>query len=295
MTGTHGAGRRLACMATQLVTLRIATSTGDILTLSKQSEPELFRAARVSVGMFGLVLSLTIQAVPSYNILKRSFHMDYEECAAALPGLIASHRTCYQLWLPRLESIALLNLPVEGYASTATRDHDICHLRSYDAIPVAEPAPDLRRGEEFGHSSVIFPNIYVPNFYEIEYTVPFERGMEVFAEVRAFILKHHPDAFFPIEFRAVAADDTYISPFAEREGVAVSCPRVPEGNYWAFLKDLAGLLDRFDGRPHWGKLHFLTPAHMEQLYPHYDAFKALRRRLDPPNMFLNDLLRPLFV
>jgi FAD/FMN-containing dehydrogenase len=47
MTGTHGAGRHLACISTQIVALRIATSTGEILDLSVDSEPELFRAGRV--------------------------------------------------------------------------------------------------------------------------------------------------------------------------------------------------------------------------------------------------------
>jgi FAD/FMN-containing dehydrogenase len=295
MTGTHGAGRRLACMATQVIALRIATSAGEILDLSEAADAELFRAARVSIGMFGLVLSLTIQAVPSYNILKRSWNMDVEDLVQQLPGLIESHRTCYHLWLPHLESIALLNLPVDGYASTATRDHDICHLRSYDAIPVAELPPALGTGEVFGHSSEIFPNVYVPNFMEIEYTVPFAAGLDAFGEIRERILTHHKDAFFPIEFRAVAADDSYISPFSGREGVAVSCPRVPEGDYWGFLHDMDAILDRYDARPHWGKYHFTTPARMERLYPKYAAFKTLRRRLDPSGMFLNDLLRPLFL
>ncbi len=245
--------------------------------------------------MFGLVVSLTSQAVPSYNILKRSWNMDVEDCFEQLPALIEQHRTCYHHWLPHLESIALLNLPVDGYASTATRTQDICHLRSYDAIPVNSPAPELGVGEVYGHSSEIFPNIYIPNYYEIEYTVPFASGLDAFGEVREHILAHHPDAFFPIEFRSVAADDTYISPFSEREGIAVSCPRVPEGDYWKFLRDLDEILDRYYARPHWGKMHFTTRARMERLYPKYEPFKKLRRQIDPAGMFLNELLRPLFL
>jgi FAD/FMN-containing dehydrogenase len=295
MTATHGAGRRLACMSTQVVAMRIATAAGEILDLSAQSEPEVFRAARVSLGMLGLVLSLTIQAVPAYNILKRSWNMDVEDCIAQLPVLLQRHRTCYHLWLPRLESAALYELPLEGIDSTATRTHDICQMRSYDAFPEAEPAPRLGRGEQYGHSAEIFPNEYEPNYHELEYAVPFDRALDAFAEVRERILSRHPAAFFPVECRAVAADDSYLSPYAGRDGFAISVSQSPATDYWSFLQDMDEVLARYEGRPHWAKLHFMTPARLERLFPLYGAFKELRRRLDPEGVFLNDMLRPLFL
>ena len=45
---------------------------------------------------------------------------------------------------------------------------------------------------------------------------------------------------------------------------------------------------------HWGKLHFLTPERLHELYPRADDFIAIRRELDPQGLFLNDHLRPLF-
>jgi FAD/FMN-containing dehydrogenase len=294
MTATHGAGKDLACMSTQVVAMRIATAAGEILDLSAPSEPEMFRAARVSLGMFGLILSLTIQAVPAYNILKRSWNMDVEDCVAQLPGLLDRHRTCYHQWLPRLESAALFDLPLEGIDSSATRTHDICHMRSYDAYPEAEPAPPLGQGEEFGHSAEIFPNEYEPNYHELEYAVPFERALDAFGAVRERILARHPRAFFPVECRAVAADDSYLSPYAGRDGFAISVSQSPGADYWTFLKDMDEVLARYDGRPHWAKLHFMTPARLDALFPLYGAFKNLRRRLDPEGMFLNDMLRALF-
>jgi FAD/FMN-containing dehydrogenase len=294
MTATHGAGRRLACMSTQVAGMRIATAQGGILDLSARSEPEIFRAARVSLGMFGLILSLTIQAVPAYNILKRSWNMDVEDCIVQLPGLLARHRTCYHQWLPRIESAQLFGLPLEGIDSTATRSHDICHMRSYDAFAESEPAPPLGRGEAFGHSAEIFPNDYEPNYHELEYAVPFDRALEAFAAVRERILSHHQAAFFPVECRAVAADDSYLSPYAGRDGFAISVSQSPASDYWTFLRDMDEVLARYEGRPHWAKLHFMTPARLDSLFPLYGEFKELRRRLDPEGVFLNDMLRPLF-
>jgi FAD/FMN-containing dehydrogenase len=294
MTATHGAGRRLACMSTQIIAMRLATAAGEILELSADSEPEIFAAARVSLGMFGLILSLTIQAVPAYNILKRSWNMDVEDCIEQLPSLIETHRTCYHLWLPRLDSAALFELPADGFLSTASRTHDICHMRSYDAFPEAAPAPALNAGEAYGHSAEIFPNEYLPNYHELEYAVPFESALDAFGEVRARILARHQDAIFPVECRAVAADDSYLSPYAGRDGFAISVSQSPGADYWTFLRDMDEVLAPYQPRPHWAKLHFFTAARLEALFPRYGAFKTLRRRLDPGGMFLNDMLRPLF-
>ena len=294
MTGTHGAGRTLPCLAMQMVAARIVTADGDVVDLSAEKDGALFRAFRTSLGMLGLVVSLTIQAVPSYNIHKRSWNTDTEDCLAELHALLDANRTFWFFWLPRVESADLFVLPGGGVPSSATRDHDLCHMRTYNAVPVGEPTPPLGEGEEFDHSSIIFPNDYVPNFREIEYAVPFERFEECFAEVRSLFLTKYPQAAFPVECRAVKADDSYLSAYAGRDGYALSVSGPLEERTWPMLADVDAIFDRYDGRPHWGKHHFLTPERLERIYPEYDAFKRLRRELDPHGVFLNDHLRALF-
>jgi FAD/FMN-containing dehydrogenase len=161
-------------------------------------------------------------------------------------------------------------------------------------VPVDEPAPELQPGEQFGHSSVIFPNPYIPNFREIEYAVPFERFEEAFGEVRERFMSKYPQAIYPVECRPVKADDSYISAYAGRDGYAMSISGPLEHWTWAMLKEMDEILDRYDARPHWGKHHFMSPQRLERIYPRYDAFKTLRREIDPDGVFLNDHLRSLF-
>ena len=152
----------------------------------------------------------------------------------------------------------------------------------------------MEPGEQFDHSSVIFPNPYEPNFREIEYAVPFEDFEATFDEVRHLFLTKHKEFTFPVECRPVKADDSYLSAYAERDGYALSVSGPLETPTWAMLKDVDAIFERHGGRPHWGKHHFMTAARLEKLYPRYDAFKAMRREIDPSGMFLNDFLRPLF-
>lgn len=293
MTGTHGAGKKLPCLSAQLIGARIVTAEGELRDLSP-ADGELFKAFRTSIGMFGLVVSLTLQAVPSYNIYKRSWNTDAEDCLDNLHALLDANRTFWFFWLPRKESADLYELPGGVVPSKATRDFDICHMRTYNAVPVAEPAPELEPGEEFDHSSIIYPNDYVPNFREIEYAVPFGRFEECFAEVRHMFKTKYPEAIYPVECRAVKGDDTYLSAYSERDGYALSISGPLEEWTWGMLRDADAILDRYDARPHWGKHHFMTPERLERIYPRYDAFKKLRREMDPDGVFLNDHLRMLF-
>jgi len=293
MTATHGAGITLQCMSMQMIAARIVTADGSFLDLSAKADGELFKAFRASIGMFGVVVSMTLQAVPSYNILKRSWNADIEDNLAGLHRRLEDNRTFWFFWLPRRESADLFVLP-SGIPNEATRDYDICHMRSYNAFPVAEPEPALGPGEEFDHSSVIFPNPYEPNFREIEYAVPFADFEATFDEVRHLFLNKHTAFTYPVECRPVKADDSYLSAYAERDGYAISVSGPLETPTWAMLKDVDAIFERHGGRPHWGKHHFMTAARLEKLYPRYDAFKAMRREIDPAGMFLNDFLRPLF-
>lgn len=293
-TATHGAGITLPCMSAQMVAARIVTADGDVLDLSAEKDGALFRAFRASLGLFGLVVSITIQAVPSYNIHKQSWNADTEACLDGLHQLLRDHRTFWFFWLPRGEYAGLPALPGGGMPSSATRAEDICHMRAYDAVPVGAPEPPLRPGEQFGHSSVIYPNIYHSTFREIEYAVPFARFEEAFAEMRHLYKTKYPEANHPIECRAVKADDSYLSAYSERDGFAFSVSGATAPDTWDMLRDADAVLDRYDGRPHWGKHHFMSPARMERLFPRYDDFKRLRREFDPDGVFLNDHLRGLF-
>jgi L-gulono-1,4-lactone dehydrogenase len=46
----------------------------------------------------------------------------------------------------------------------------------------------------------------------------------------------------------------------------------------------------FDGRPHWGKMHFRDAASLAASYPRFSDFVAVRDRLDPNRVFGNAYL-----
>ncbi len=49
-------------------------------------------------------------------------------------------------------------------------------------------------------------------------------------------------------------------------------------------------MDDYDGRPHWGKLHYQKASTLAPRYPRWDDFQAVRKRLDPDGRFANPYL-----
>ena len=65
-------------------------------------------------------------------------------------------------------------------------------------------------------------------------------------------------------------------------------------DYWPFLKVVDDILRQCGSRPHWGKLHFTQREDVDRWFPKAEAFRQLRRSVDPNGYFLNDHLRTLF-
>ena len=51
---------------------------------------------------------------------------------------------------------------------------------------------------------------------------------------------------------------------------------------------------RHGGRPHLGKLIFMTPSELKRLYPRWNQFDTLRRQMDPDGMFWTELIEARF-
>ena len=170
---------------------------------------------------------------------------------------------------------------------------DQCHVKIYDEAEADEPDSDTPHAR-VGPAHVIYPMIYQPNFHELEYFVPFERGREALAAMRELMLARLPASVFPMEVRTVGPDDAFLSHSYARETVVISVSGTPGTDYDPYLRDVDRLLGEFDARVHWGKLHFLTQEQLFERYPRAEDFIAIRRELDPAGTFLNPHLEPLF-
>jgi FAD/FMN-containing dehydrogenase len=106
--------------------------------------------------------------------------------------------------------------------------------------------------------------------------------------------RRHPDVFWPVEVRTLAADEIPLSPAFGRATVTLSLHQGADLPWREFFADCEPIFWGVQGRPHWGKLHSLGAKALAELYPRWEEFHAVRREIDPRGRFLNDHLRELF-
>ena len=71
-TGTHGSGDALGNLATSVTALEMVTADGDLAVLSRDANGDEFRGAVVGLGALGIVTSLTLDIVPTFDIRRHS-------------------------------------------------------------------------------------------------------------------------------------------------------------------------------------------------------------------------------
>jgi FAD/FMN-containing dehydrogenase len=286
-TGTHGSGTRYTSLSGVVRGMRLVTATGDLLDIG-EDDPDLLHAAQVSVGMLGVVTRLELDVTDAYRLRQHVSLRSWEDVMEHWDDLVETHRHFGFFWLPSEESAALYNLDGHGEPMA-----DRCYVKVYDEVDPDVP-DDATEGRRVDRCYRIFPMVYDRNFHELEYFVPLERGPEALQAMRELMRASLPDSVYPLEVRTVGADDALLSPQYRTATCVISVSGRPGSDYWDYLRSVDALLADFGARVHWGKLHFLSPERLHELYPRADDFIAIRRELDPAGVFLNDHLRPLF-
>jgi FAD/FMN-containing dehydrogenase len=285
-TSTHGSGQSHGSFSSVLSACRLVDANGEIRELSFDKTPDEMAAAQCSIGMLGVMTELTVQLAPAYHLHERIVFMPLDELRERWDQLLTEYRHFSFFWMPTDASSQLYGFP--------PAKADFCMVKLYQETTEEPGQRPLPSNERIDRSYRIYPHVFEPNFHELEYFLPVASTREAFEDQRQFMLRNLPDSIFPMEVRFVAADHAWLSPNYKRDAVVISVSGKPGTNYWPYLKICDQRLFEQGGRPHWGKLHFMTGERLASQFEKYDAFKTLRRRFDPAGMFLNDHLAGMF-
>lgn len=307
-TATHGTGQTLAALHAEVLGLRLIASDGRLHELSPQQNPELFDAARVSLGTLGVISEFTLRVRPRYQLHRRVWLERTEALLEQAPELAAKHRH-FELYV----------LPFTGYSAAITHSEvaagagQISHPASADEDVLRDLQrlrdwlgrwPELRRWTAAkliaqtpsesaqDWSWKLLSSSRPTRFNESEYHLPRAAGLACLKDIIK-TLERRNEVFFPIEFRYVRADTAWLSPFYQRDSCSVACHALQGEPHDYLLSELGPVYRRHGGRPHWGKLHDLGRRELQALYPKLADFEAQRRQLDPQGRLLNPHVKAL--
>jgi len=98
-----------------------------------------------------------------------------------------------------------------------------------------------------------------------------------------------PKALYLVRF--TAPDDVPLSTASGRASAYIAIHVFQKMEYDRYFRGVEAIMDDYDGRPHWGKLHFQNAESLRPRYPQWDRFLAVRDRIDADGRFTNDYLR----
>jgi len=118
-TGTHGTGRALGGLATQVRQLQVVLGDGSVVTCSATERPELFNNARVGLGALGVVTAVTLQAEPEFALHAQERPMRLPLVLAELDELVAGNDHFEFFWFPHTDqTLTKCNNRLPGGAPT---------------------------------------------------------------------------------------------------------------------------------------------------------------------------------
>ena len=310
-TGTHGTGVRLQGIAAAVTALTLVLADGSVVAVDGSHDPDLFRAATVGLGAFGVVVEVELQCVPAFRLRALESPGRLDEVVEGYEVLVAEHDHVDFHWFPHTDRVLLKRNSRVDHADPgrpqprwrAWLDEDLLSNKVFEGLNRAaavRPAivPRLNQvsarvlgAKEYTDTSWrVFCTSRDVRFRESEYAVPRASLPAVIAELRAWIDSHDVSLPFPVEVRSTGADDVWLSTAYERENAYVAVHqyhRMDDGGVFAAFE---AMVREHAGRPHWGKLHTLGADELARLYPRFGDVQRVRDRVDPERRFANEHL-----
>ncbi|WP_204805975.1 D-arabinono-1,4-lactone oxidase [Mycobacterium riyadhense] len=305
-TATHGTGARFTNLSAQIVALRLVTANGDVLSLSQGDD---YLAARVSLGALGVISQVTVQTVPLYTLHRRDERRPLTETLERLDEYVDGNDHFEFYVFPYGETAWTRSTRRSDDNPTPTPrwrrrlndglENGVVSLICRAGRRCPRAAPEVNRlmtslmppSTVRDHAYKVYASMRQVRFTEMEYAIPREHARSATERVIDVVRRRQLPILLPLEVRFSAPDDAFLSTAQGRDTCYIAVHQYTGMEFETYFRAIEEIMDEYAGRPHWGKRHYQTAATLRERYPNWDRFAAVRDRLDPNRVFLNDYTR----
>ncbi len=310
-TGTHGTGAKFGGLATRIVGATLVTGAGDILNVSETENSKLLPAVALGLGALGVLVDVTVDCVPSFGLRCVETPEPLELVLTEWTQRIAEADHFEFYWFPHTEAaltITNTRLPADAPTkplSAASRWFDESLMSNtffagstafQRRFPGTTPrinrlSTGLTGNRAFSDKSYrVFTTERRVRFREMEYAIPQDQIPTVLREIKALIERKGWTISFPVEVRAAAKDELWMSTATDRATGYIAVHRYFREDPTEYFTAVETIMKAHEGRPHWGKMNTRTAADLAPAYPKFGEFLKVRDQLDPDRVFTNDYL-----
>ncbi|MCX6536044.1 MAG: FAD-binding protein [Actinobacteria bacterium] len=307
-TSTHGTGIKFTGIANQVVALRVVLADSTVVDCTSTSNSDLFNCARVGLGALGIISTVTLQLVSAFNLSVIEQPMRVDELLENLDHHIALNDHFEFFWVPHtgwaltkrnnrtLEPAEPMGKMSHWYAKTLMENYAfgaVCMFGKSrpSLIPkLAKALPASGKTTYSDASYKVFASKRIVKFYEMEYAIPREACAEALNRVRRLVEDSGFFLNFPVEVRFTAPDEIPLSTASNRESAYIAVHIYKGMDFVPYFKAVESIMNSYQGRPHWGKLHFQNSQTLAPRYPNWNLFQSVRDQVDPKRLFANTYL-----
>lgn len=308
-TATHGTGVGCGNLSSMVESLRMVTGTGEVVEVSRDSDPELFAAARVGLGSLGVITQVTLRCVPAFNLYERSWTLRFDEALRQMQTLVDRHDHVKFWWLPHTDRVQVFAADRTDRQTTPVKlMHRIDESGLLKPVfagvlglggryPQMIPALNwLVAGTYFAdyelvdRSHRVFNLPMPPSHLEAEFAFDRRDAESALEQIRALIEWEQMKVNFITEVRFVAADDIWMSPAYGRDACHLGAYIGQTPRWRDYFEGVEEIAWRMGARPHWGKTFFAGADQLREVLPRFDDFLAVRAQLDPDRIFANQFI-----
>lgn len=297
-TGTHGSGVGNKILPAAVTAVELVRADGELVRLSRADDPDVFGGAVLALGALGVVVRLTLETEPTYDVRQDLWQdVPFERLLADVEDVMAAGYSVsvFTDWSrPDVVDKVWVKSRVTDFRD---RPDDWLGGRRATAPqhPIVTEDP-VGATEQLG---VPGPwNARLPHFrieftpssgeeIQSEYMVERRYLADAVAAVRG-LADRMPGVLQVFELRTMAADDLWLSPSYDRDTVGLHFTWVDD---MELVRPVLGALEAaiagFAPRPHWGKAFTAPDDVVRACYERLPDFAALVHRLDPEGTFGN--------
>jgi xylitol oxidase len=230
-TATHGSGIKNRSLAWAVSAFEFIDSRGEVITLSRKKNADVFDGAVVSLGALGVVTKVTLDLLPAFG-MEQVVYLDlpvealkdhFEAIQAS--GYSVSLFTNWQN--KNISEVWIKNITVADGKATRQTEWYGARLATEHVHPISgESAENVT--EQLGIPGAWYERL--PHFkmgfkpsagteLQSEYFVPIEHAYAAITALEKLHQKLSPHLYIS-EIRTIAADDYWLSPFIRRPSVA---------------------------------------------------------------------------
>tara|TARA_B110000967_G_scaffold137157_1_gene140060 strand:+ start:42752 stop:44056 length:1305 start_codon:yes stop_codon:yes gene_type:complete len=313
-TGTHGTSGSL--LATYVSEFRVVLADGSIKVVKEGDA--LMEALRVSIGVLGVFSTITFQCEPLYTLHLKEGPQKDATWMYQLKEKVEKYAFYRVLWLPHTgkgyvitgDKISANTEVVEnkgpGYLKHRRTASKFLYKYTHKFPWFTSIANNLLYWAFFSSKKESKGSLYQATVTKsrgstlelAEWTVALDVFPQVFEELKTEINKWSNASFIhiPMDVRFISKDNSWLSYAYKQDTVTMGCVsrNAETADAYEAFQTIEKIFLKYGGRPHWGKRFAAKNEEMSKLYPKWEAFKTIRKELDPSNKFLNPYLSSLF-